>query len=58
MLALIYVLAIWCVANALYAIVSNFEPDRRLSMVLRFLIHALRFGGVAISTRTSPGVVQ
>jgi hypothetical protein len=50
MLALIYVFAIWCVATVLYVIVSNFEPNRRLAMVLQFLAVC----AAAIASRLTP----
>jgi formate hydrogenlyase subunit 4 len=52
MLALIYVFAIWCVATVLCVIVSNFEPNRRLAMVLQFLILAVC--AAAIASRLTP----
>jgi hypothetical protein len=47
MLALIYVRAIWSVATPLYVIVNNFAPDRRLAMVLQFLILAVGAAAIA-----------
>ena len=41
MLALIYVLTIWCVATILYASVDRLETKRRLALVLKLLIFAL-----------------
>ena len=41
MLALIYVLTIWCVATILYASVDRLETNRRLALVLKLLIFAL-----------------
>jgi hypothetical protein len=49
MLALIYVLAIWCVATVLYVIVNEHESNRRLAIVLQFLILAV--GAAAIVSR-------
>ena len=47
MLALFYVFTIWCVAFVLYVTVNKFEPDRRLALVLKFLI--LGVGAAAIA---------
>ena len=41
MLALIYVLTIWCVATILYASVDRLETKRRLALVLKLLIFAI-----------------
>ena len=41
MLALIYVLTIWCVAIILYASVDRLETNRRLALVLKLLILAI-----------------
>jgi hypothetical protein len=41
MLALIYVLTIWCVATILYASVDRLETDRRLALALKLLILAV-----------------
>jgi hypothetical protein len=49
MLALIYVFTIWCVAAILYVTVNEFEPNRRLAFVLKFLILAV--GAAAIARR-------
>jgi hypothetical protein len=47
MLALIYVVTIWCVAAILFVSVHEHEPNRPLALVLEFLILAL--GTAAIS---------
>jgi hypothetical protein len=52
MLALIYVFTIWCVATVLYTIVNEFEPNRRLALVLQFLI--LAASAAAIARRLMP----
>ena len=49
MLALFYVFTIRCVAFILYVTVDKFEPDRRLALVLKFLIIAV--GAAAIARR-------
>ena len=49
MLAVVYVFTIWCVATVLYVIVNELEPNRRLAMVLQFLILAV--GAAAIVRR-------
>ena len=41
MLALIYVVTIWCVATILYASVDRLETNRRLALVLKLLILAI-----------------
>jgi hypothetical protein len=52
MLALVYVFTIWCVATVLYVIVNEFEPNRRLAIVLQFLILAV--SAAAIASRLTP----
>ncbi len=49
MLALIYVLAIWCAATVLYTIVNEYEPNRRLAAVRQFFILAV--GAAAVASR-------
>jgi hypothetical protein len=49
MLALIYVLTIWCAATVLYTIVNEYEPNRRIAAVLQFLILAV--GAAAVTSR-------
>jgi hypothetical protein len=41
MLALIYVVTIWCLATILYASVDRLETDRRLALALKLLILAV-----------------
>ena len=38
---------IWCVAFILYVTVNKFEPDRRLALVLKFLILAVGAAAIA-----------
>ena len=38
MLAFIYVFSIWVVATTLFVAVNEVEPNRRLALVLKFLI--------------------
>ena len=38
MLAFIYVFSIWVVATMLFVAVNEVEPNRRLALVLKFLI--------------------
>jgi len=45
MLALIYVVTIWCVAAILFVSVHEHEPNRPLALVLEFLILALGNSG-------------
>jgi hypothetical protein len=52
MLALVYVFTIWCVATVLYVIVNEFEPNRRLAIVLQFLILAV--SAAAIASQLTP----
>ena len=52
MWALIYVLTISFVAAALFLIVDRFEPNRRLALVLKFLILAL--AGAATARQLLP----
>jgi hypothetical protein len=40
MLAFFYVLTIWLVAAVLFVAVNELEPNRRLALVLKFLILA------------------
>jgi hypothetical protein len=47
MLTLFYVFTIWCVAAILFVSVHEHEPNRRLALVLEFLILAV--GAAAIS---------
>jgi hypothetical protein len=47
MLAFIYVVTIWCLAAILFVSVHELEPNRRLALVLEFLILAV--GAAAIS---------
>jgi len=49
MLALFYVFTIWYVASILYGTVNKFEPDRRLALVLKFLI--LGVGAAVVARR-------
>ena len=51
-LALFYVFTIWCVASILYVTVNKFEPDRRLALVLKFLILAVGAAAIARSRGT------
>jgi formate hydrogenlyase subunit 4 len=46
---LVYMFAIWCVSTVLYVSVNNFEPNRRLAVVLQFLILAV--GSAAVVSR-------
>ena len=41
MLALIYVVTIWCVATILYTSVDRLETNRRLALALKLLILAV-----------------
>jgi hypothetical protein len=52
MLALIYVFIICVVATALFLIVDEFEPNRRLAIALKFLVLVL--GAAAIVRRLLP----
>jgi hypothetical protein len=47
MLTLFYVFTIWCVATVLYVIVNEHERNRRLAMVLKFLILAVSAAAIA-----------
>jgi hypothetical protein len=46
---LIYAFAIWCAAAILLAVVNRLEPNRRLAVVLQFLILAV--GSAAFASR-------
>jgi hypothetical protein len=52
MLALIYVFTIRCVAAILFVTVREFEPNRRLALVLELVVLAL--GAAAIARRLMP----
>jgi hypothetical protein len=47
MLAVFYLITIWCVAFMLYVTVHKFEPNRRLALVLKFLILAVGAAAIA-----------
>ena len=49
MLVFLLVFTIWCVATVLYVIVNEHERNRRLAIVLQFLI--LAAGAAAIASR-------
>jgi hypothetical protein len=52
MLVLVYIFTIWCVAAILFVTVHEFEPNRRLALVLELLILAL--GTAAIARQLLP----
>ena len=47
MLAFIYVFTIWCLAAILYASVDQLKTNRRLALVLKFLILAISAAATA-----------